>query len=282
MNRKKKSRILKYLIRTVVVLSAVLLMAFLTLPLWIGPVVKCVVNYKVPQMVKTEFHIDGFSFNHYTGRISVDGVYLANPRQYREPVAISIRGIRAKVDMSTVFSGKVVVEELVAEGLFVSYDTYQGVSNITSIRNNVSPPSSAGEVVVKDKSGADGAGKSGVVIKSLVLKDIRLKYRHTPPVSLKSLSLADIGEESGGIDAMSILEVVFNALINNSDIVQEGAENIVRAVKDSAEGVGGKAQEKLKKFNDSLKEATRILKRDEKAPEGSGAKKGFGVFNRFF
>jgi hypothetical protein len=283
MKKTKKSRILKFLIRTVVVLLAFSLTAFLTLPLWIGPVVKCFVNYKVPQMVKTEFHIDGFSFNQYTGRLSVDGVYLANPREYKEPVAVSIKSIRAKIDMSTVFSDKIVVEDMVAEGVFVSYDTYQGTSNITRIRDNVSPPDATGaDAAEKSKAGKNGDEKSGMVIRNLVLKDIKLKYKRLAPVSLSSVTIANVGEKSGGFDFMSILETVFNALIDSSDIVHEGAKEVVRTVKDSAEEVGGKAKEKLKNFNESLKEATKILKRGEKEQDDSDRKKGFGVFDRFF
>ena len=278
----KNPIILKIILWTVVWLLALSLLAFFTLPLWIGPIGKYIINRKVSRMTKTEFRIDSFSFNQYTGRIAIEGVCLANPREYKEPNALSVKSIRAKVDMFTIFSDKIIVEDMVVEGIFVSEDMHKGVSNITCIRNNItSSVSDDAEAAKKDESDARSADQIRLEIRNLVLKDIKLKQKDFKrPISLASLTIANIGGQSDGIDFGSLFDIIFNALKDNSDVREEGAEEIARTVKDSAAEVGGKLQMEMKKINARFREAIKMSKRDVDDSEESDV--SFDVFDRFF
>ena len=66
MNKKLKlvGKILLWALAGVVVL-------LLALPLWIGPVVKCVANSVVPGITGTDFHLGEFGLNPYTGTLHV-------------------------------------------------------------------------------------------------------------------------------------------------------------------------------------------------------------------
>ena len=117
---------------------AFVLLAILTLPLWIGPVVKPVVNTAVPKVTKTDFRLGELGFNFYNGRVTVGDLHLANPSGYDQKMAFTLKRAFIDVDMSTVASDTLVVEKIEIKDLFVSYlDNDAGVNNIEAILANV-------------------------------------------------------------------------------------------------------------------------------------------------
>ena len=86
-------------------LLAIVLVAVLTLPLWIGPVAVRVANRVVPGITKTHFQIGDFALNPYTGRMRVSDLQLWNPERFwREDVRSSESEGQATADTA---AGKV-------------------------------------------------------------------------------------------------------------------------------------------------------------------------------
>ena len=76
---KKLLKIVGGIILGIVVLALLLV---LTLPLWLGPVVKPIANAAVPKMTKTSFNLGHLSLNPYTGRFELGAMNLGNPAGY--------------------------------------------------------------------------------------------------------------------------------------------------------------------------------------------------------
>ena len=83
---KKLLKILGWIILGVFALALVLV---LTLPLWLGPVVKPTANAAVPKLTKTAFNLGHLSLNPYTGRLEIGDVQLCNPEGYSEKYALT-------------------------------------------------------------------------------------------------------------------------------------------------------------------------------------------------
>ena len=75
-------KLIKGLFKLVFWLIVIVLAAVLTLPLWIGPVVKGVANSQVPKITKTEFHLGEFGLNPYRGTLHVGDMQLQNPKRF--------------------------------------------------------------------------------------------------------------------------------------------------------------------------------------------------------
>lgn len=75
-------KLIKGLFKLVFWLIVIVLAAVLTLPLWIGPVVKGVANSQVPKITKTEFHLGEFGLNPYRGTLHVGDMQLQNPTRF--------------------------------------------------------------------------------------------------------------------------------------------------------------------------------------------------------
>ena len=114
----------------------VIVVLLLILPLWIGPVVKGVANSVVPGIVGTEFHLGEFGLNPYTGCLHVGDLQLANPTNYAKENCVELEALDINLAMTSLFSKKLRIEEIVVKTLRVS--STAGGGNFMQIAENAS------------------------------------------------------------------------------------------------------------------------------------------------
>ena len=133
---KKLLKIVGGIVLGIVVLALLLV---LTLPLWLGPVVKPIANAAVPNVTKTSFNLGHLYLNPYTGRFELGDMRLGNPVGYDEPTAVSVDNLVVDVAMTTLGDKYVHVEEVTVDGVFVSLVNggANNVDNMTQIQYNV-------------------------------------------------------------------------------------------------------------------------------------------------
>lgn len=134
MKIKKALKVIGYVVGGIVALALLLV---LTLPLWLGPVVKPTVNALVPKYTLTDFHLGVLSLNPYTGCFELGDMQLANPTNYSEKQAVTLGRIFVNVGMTTLCSDVLHVEEVSVEDLFISVVKADGVGNFDQIQYNV-------------------------------------------------------------------------------------------------------------------------------------------------
>ena len=132
-------KFLKFIVFVVLAIVALIALLVLTLPLWLGPVVKPAANIAVSQMTQTEFNLGHLYLNPYTGRFEIGKMVLGNPEGYDEPVAVALSNLVVDVAMSTLHNQYIHIEEVTVDGLFASYvkGGEHGVDNFTQIQYNV-------------------------------------------------------------------------------------------------------------------------------------------------
>ena len=121
---KKKSparRLLKGLLWFIGGLLVFVVVALLTLPLWINPVATSLANALVPKYTGTAFNLERVNLNPYTGKLLISGVKLANPEGYSEKDAFALGSLSADVEVSTLLSDTIHVREITIDSPFASY-----------------------------------------------------------------------------------------------------------------------------------------------------------------
>lgn len=73
---------IKKLFKCITWIFALLVLAVLLLPLWIGPVATTVSEKAVPKITGTPFHLGEFALNQYTGRLRIGDMRLENPARF--------------------------------------------------------------------------------------------------------------------------------------------------------------------------------------------------------
>ena len=281
---KKTLKIIAAVVASVVV---VLIAALAALPLWIGPAVTGTANCIVPRKAKTGFRLDGFGFNQYNGKVEIRGVYLANPEGYGEPVALKVKNIFADVDMSTVLSDTVTINELSIDDVFVSYVFNDGVDNFRRIGDNFSSGDGEEEASAEiseaetDRSASRTGGSDGetkVIIRKLTLSDVKFKYRSVT-IPVPSIELTGIGEKSNGVTMCEILEIIFNSLLETIGSMGQNFGELSAALGDGVLKINDKAGNAVIKFG---KDAESLLGGDNLKKLDDGAKKSIDLLKGLF
>ena len=227
----------------------VIVVLLLILPLWIGPVVKGVANSVVPGIVGTEFHLGEFGLNPYTGCLHVGDLQLANPTNYSKGNCVELEALDVNLAMTSLFSKKLRIEEIVVKTLRVS--STAGGGNFMQIAENASGESEEevkadlekieeaeakaeakaaakedGQTVVEEKS------EGGLQIDRLVIDGLTVKVGMVP-FPIPKLTIEGIGADSE--EGASYSEV--GATIWKK--IQGSMTAVGGAVVDGATAVGG-------------------------------------------
>ena len=226
----------------------VVVVLLLIRPLWIGPVVKGVANSVVPGIVGTEFHLGEFGLNPYTGCLHVGDLQLANPTNYAKENCVELEALDINLAMTSLFSKKLRIEEIVVKTLRVS--STAGGGNFMQIAENASGESEEevkadlekieeaeakaeakaakedGQTVVEEKS------EGGLQIDRLVIDGLTVKVG-VVPVPVPKLTIEGIGADSE--EGASYSEV--GATIWKK--IQGAMTAVGGAVVDGATAVGG-------------------------------------------
>ena len=226
----------------------VIVVLLLILPLWIGPVVKGVANSVVPGIVGTEFHLGEFGLNPYTGCLHVGDLQLANPTNYAKENCVELEALDINLAMTSLFSKKLRIEEIVVKTLRVS--STAGGGNFMQIAENASGESEEevkadlekieeaeakaeakaakedGQTVVEEKS------EGGLQIDRLVIDGLTVKVG-VVPCPVPKLTIEGIGADSEECASYSEVGATIWKKIQGSMTAVGGA------VVDGATAVGG-------------------------------------------
>lgn len=239
MEDEKKSCFGRRLLRFALWFAAGLLvfavLAAATVPLWINPVVTSVAGRVVPGFTGTDFRIDRFYLNPYTGSLRVSGVKLSNPEGFGEAAALSVSDFNVDIVVGSLFSDTILVKEIVVADPFVSYYSNGGKNNFDVILANVNRATGSEKEIKEDaakgpekKSGKnqDSPGKK-VIIERLRVTGTKIKLMKSdlvPSLMVPPLELTDIGKKSGG----ATLEEAWTQI----------ADGIMKSVSAAGDGLG--------------------------------------------
>lgn len=227
----------------------VIVVLLLILPLWIGPVVKGVANSVVPGIVGTEFHLGEFGLNPYTGCLHVGDLQLANPTNYAKENCVELEALDVNLAMTSLFSKKLRIEEIVVKTLRVS--STAGGGNFMQIAENASGESEEevkadfekieedeakaeakaaakedGQTVVEEKS------EGGLQIDRLVIDGLTVKVG-VVPFPVPKLTIEGIGADSEeGASYSEVAATIWKK-------IQGSMTAVGGAVVDGATAVGG-------------------------------------------
>ena len=270
---------------------AILLVA--TLPLWISPVATGVAGKVVPGLTGTDFRIERFCLNPYSGTLRIGGVRLSNPEGFGEAAAFSLSGFNVEVSVGSLFSDTILVREIAIEDAFASYYSHDGKNNFDVILANVEK--ATGPKEAKSGKGAESGKKSSSSGKKVIIEHLRIagtkvkliKSDMMPPLMLPTLELTDIGKKSNGATLEEAWTQIADAVMKSMSQIGDGIGALGAFLGDGAKDVsgmfnGGAAGNTAKKTADAVGNAAKgaadaLGDTSKKAAEGvKNLFKGFG------
>ena len=260
-------KLLKFIAYAIGAVLALALLLVLTLPLWLGPVVKPTVRTVVPKFTGTSFDLAHLYLNPYTGRLEIGGFVLGNPKGYDEPVAVSLSNLVFDAGMTTLADKYVHVEEVTIDGLFASYVNggEYDVDNFTQIQYNIYGGKDKYEEAKKEAEEEkkdddqddepDDVSERKLVIDKLTIKNVRVKYGLvTIPVPV-DIVLTDIGKDSGGATFAEVCEQVWQSILKSAGAIGGGVKALGSFIGEQA----GKLGEHASKLGESATAAAKAV-----------------------
>lgn len=237
---------LKIIFGIFVALLLFIVLAVVTLPIWLGPVVKPVANTVVPKVTLVDFNLGHIYLNPFTGRFELGNLCVGNPKGYNEPVAAALSNLTVDVSMKSISGDTLHIEEITVSNLFVSYE--QGgeyeVDNFTQIQYNVAGGKEKYDAaqaqekeavkcegdkceVPQEEEGSPAPAKKFVIDK-LSISGIKLKYG-AMVIPLPKLTLTDLGKESDGITGGELFAKIGNEIMSQALDLAAGLSGLLDA-----------------------------------------------------
>lgn len=234
-------------------LVAVVLLAALSIPLWIGPVATSVAESVVPGYTGSDFRLERFDLNPYTGKLRVVNARLSNPAGYDDPVAFSVSTVSVHVAMSSLFSKTIHVYDISVDSPYVSYVFDKaGSNNFERIAAAAAAKGGSGDASAeakdaggeKDKASDSSGSQVKVLIDRLAISGTKVKYRMiTLPIPLPVFT--DIGKETNGATFEEVVATVWAT-------IEKAFTGLASGIGAAAGVVGEKAAETMKNMTNAL------------------------------
>ena len=244
---------IKVIGKILIAIVILVVVAVLTLPLWFGPVVRCVANTAVPRVVKTDFNLGVLSLNPYTGRFELGDMQLANPQGYPEKFAATVGDVVLDVGMMSLAGDTVHIEEIKVKDIFVSVvKNNEGVGNFQQIQYNVAGGKEKYEAQqaekaklesvkkaegTEEKSSASGE-ESEKPSKKFVIDRLEISGLHVQlgviPIALPSITLTDIGKKSNGATIADVWNEILGSVMKAAGSLGDGLKALGGLTSDAA------------------------------------------------
>jgi len=220
------------------------------------------------QVTQTRVSVSSLSINLKAGAASIKQLSVGNPDGFSAPDVFTLGGISIKLDVASVRSDPIIIEEILINKPDVFYEINKaGESNIKVLQNNIAQSTGGGGEAAADASESSGPK---LVIRKLVIEGGKIDAivaalgNKSHSAKLPRIQLSNIGGKTGGATGAEIARQVTNAIIAEAGpaIATLGLEKYVGKSLDEAktllndkvgDQVGGALEEKTKEGAESLK-----------------------------
>ena len=210
-------------------------------------IVKSAVEAVAPKVTGTPVTLERVRISALTGKGTISGLVIGNPEGFKTPHAFALGTVRVDIDLPSLMSDKIIIEEIYIDAPEVTYEMGLSGSNIGKIQENVEafagPPSKE-----EDPEEDEAEGKK-IQINHFVFKNAKiglsakLLQGSQLSVPLPSVELHDIGKESDGVSIAQAAKEVFTPLTKQITAVASaaltGAKELAASGVDAAKKAGG-------------------------------------------
>lgn len=207
------------IVRIVVLLSFLIFAGWIVGGLYLDAVVRSAVETVGPKVTGTAVSLDHVNISFVLGRGRLTGLVIANPEGFHTPDAFRLRETTVTFDPLSVFSGKLVVDELVVHSPSITYELTLSGNNLDKIRANARAFARAhGMASVEQRSEDIDAGLRGIQINRVHVKDPRLNVSaslfrgRSLTFHLDDIHLRDIGRNTEGVTVLTAASQVLTGI----------------------------------------------------------------------
>jgi hypothetical protein len=204
------------------------------------------VEYAGAHYLQVPVEVASVSVSPISGKGTIAGVVIGNPDGFNTEHAFSLGKVHVKLDLGSLFSDTIVVEELHIIEPDITYEVGLGKTNIGQLKANVMAKAPAGDDSAEEAPTEDHAPGKNLVIQDFQLNGAKVAASVTilqgarGAIVLEDIKLENVSQDS----AAEVVAVVFTAV---ADSVLSKAGELVGGTGDAVE-TGRKALGAMKSF----------------------------------
>ncbi len=252
-------KVIKILAGIVIALVVLVLVAALSLPLYIGPVVKAAAKVGGPAALGVPVSVGDVKLRPLLGVLTITQVKIGNPEGYSKGEAFAVEKVEIGLKTASLFSDTIMIKEIRIEAPAIGFESKDGKSNFDTMLANAKK--NAAEQNAK-KPEAKRTSKK-MIIEEFTLNGAKVSYTSSvtfgKPVTLPlpSLTLHDIGKASGGATAADALTEIVNGIVGGLTKMISG---LAGSANDLLKGAAGGATDAAKSAKDAAKSLKKLFK----------------------
>lgn len=215
-----------------------LVLIFAGLELSLNRIVRTAVNAAGPAALGVPISLQKADISLVRGRAALAGLHVGNPEGYKTDGLLDLGSIVVTLDRSSLFADVVHVKKIAINGLVVTYERGLFNSNLGALIDRLAVGAEdESKKTAEKKDGAEKPSGKKVVIDQLAIADSQMKFSVTGaaaltggsavPLPLPPITLANLGQEKGGVTLVEAIQNVLKAIAGATGTAIVGAGNLL-------------------------------------------------------
>lgn len=242
-----------------IVIIVVLVLAVVLIGFQLGGVIKTGVEAAGPKFTGGPVSLDKAFVRPFSGIARLEGLVVGNPDGYKTPSAFELGEVSMKLDVKSLTSDTIVIEEILIDGPAITFEKSLKKSNIAKLLENVQSATAPeeGDEVQTEAETEEPSGKL-VVIDRVLIKGSKVKLStallmgKAVTLPLPPVEVNDIGKDSGGTSFGAAIGEILTALQSS---VKDVVATAGKAAIGGAKGAGGAAADGAKTIGEGAGDA---------------------------
>jgi uncharacterized protein involved in outer membrane biogenesis len=191
-----------------------------------------------------------------SGKGKIRGIFVGNPQGFKTESAFKLNEVSVALDVKSVFSDRIVVNEIFIDSPDITYEKGGRGDNIKTILNNIKSfqGESKSTAAEKQEKSAEGETKIQIdkfdVINGNINMSLTALTGEKLALAMPDIHLKDIGKKGGGASMSDVMEQIFAQVNSNIGTAVTGSlqKDIGKKIEKTVGGKAGKSVDKLKGF----------------------------------
>jgi len=230
--------------KILIIIPVLIIVLILALGFSLNSIIKQGVETIGPKAMGTTVKLKDADISLFSGKGTLKGLFIGNPKGFKSESAFKLGEVRIALDVKSVFSDKIIIDEIFIDSPDITYEKGGGGDNIKALLNNINKFAGVSESTAK-KDTAEKAETSGtkIQINRLSINNGKVNMSMSAlggekyTLDLPDIQMKDIGKDNDGTTLAKAMEQVFAAL----------NKNIGSAVTGSLKDIGGTLEKTVEK-----------------------------------
>jgi uncharacterized protein involved in outer membrane biogenesis len=237
--------------KILIIIPVIIIVLILAVGFSLDSIIKHGVETVGPRAIGAEVRLRDVDISPFSGKGQLKGLFIGNPGGFNSESAFILKEVRIALDVKSIFSEKIVVDEIYIDAPDITYEKGARSDNIQTILSNIKKFAGASEAKAETGTAAESEeAEKKIQINRLTIKNGKVHMSMTElgkqglDLDLPDINMKDIGKGEKGATLSEAMEQIFAKLNTNiSSTVSGSLKDISKTLEKTVSDKAGKSVE---------------------------------------